>query len=139
MERDQKSMVTLTDTDQVNVELILSKDASADAGKFTITDDKEAGAYELKVDDRVVAGLLYQETGTRVTLLASAVFPEFRGKGIAGELLSRVLVMLRSEGRTATLTCPFATAFLHSHPEYADVVDPIFPGNAHSSRHGRIR
>ena len=137
MESNQESLVTLTGTDQVIRELAYSTTGVTEAEKVTITDNKEAGAYELWVDGKTAAGLLYNETGTRVTILATAVFPKFRGKGIAGKLLGGVLDLLRAEGRTVTLTCPFATAFVHSHPQYADVVDPTFPGNARSV-HGRI-
>ena len=137
MESSQESMVTLTETDQVIRELEYSTTGVTEAEKVTITDNKEAGVYELWVDGQTAAGLLYNEAGTRVTILATAVFPKFRGKGIAGNLLGGVLDLLRAEGRTATLTCPFATAFVHSHPQYADVVDPTFPGNARSG-HGRI-
>jgi len=97
---------------------------------MAIFDNKDARTYELAVDGQTAAGLLYSETGTRVTILATSVFPEFRGMGIASELLGGVLDLLRAEGRTATLTCPFATAFVEAHPEYADVVDPTFPGTA---------
>ena len=137
MESNQESMVTLTGSDQVVRELAHPATGAIEAEKVTITDNKEAGAYELWVDGQTAAGLLYNEAGTRVTILATAVFPKFRGKGIAGNLLGGVLDLLRAEGRTATLTCPFATAFVHSHPQYADVVDPTFPGNARSG-HGRI-
>lgn len=137
MESNQESLVTLTGTDQVIRELAYSTTGVTEAEKVTITDNKEAGVYELWVDGQTAAGLLYNEAGTRVTILATAVFPKFRGKGIAGNLLGGVLDLLRAEGRTATLTCPFATAFVHSHPQYADVVDPTFPGNARSG-HGRI-
>ena len=137
MESNQESLVTLTGTDQVIRELAYSTTGVTEAEKVTITDNKEAGVYELWVDGQTAAGLLYNEAGTRVTFLATAVFPKFRGKGIAGNLLGGVLDLLRAEGRTATLTCPFATAFVHSHPQYADVVDPTFPGNARSG-HGRI-
>ncbi|MBP8882220.1 MAG: N-acetyltransferase [Rhodococcus sp. (in: high G+C Gram-positive bacteria)] len=130
-------MVTLTGSDQVVRELAHPATGAIEAEKVTITDNKEAGVYELWVDGQTAAGLLYNEAGTRVTILATAVFPKFRGKGIAGNLLGGVLDLLRAEGRTATLTCPFATAFVHSHPQYADVVDPTFPGNARSG-HGRI-
>ena len=130
-------MVTLTGSDQVARELAHPATGAIEAEKVTITDNKEAGVYELWVDGQTAAGLLYNEAGTRVTILATAVFPKFRGKGIAGNLLGGVLDLLRAEGRTATLTCPFATAFVHSHPQYADVVDPTFPGNARSG-HGRI-
>ena len=137
MESDHESMVTLTGSDQVVRELAHPATGAIEAEKVTITDNKEAGVYELWVDGQTAAGLLYNEAGTRVTILATAVFPKFRGKGIAGNLLGGVLDLLRAEGRTATLTCPFATAFVHSHPQYADVVDPTFPGNARSG-HGRI-
>ena len=132
MEHSQESMVTLIGSDHVVGELATSAIGGADVEKVVITNNKEAGAYELRVDGETAAGLLYKETGTRVTLLATSVFPEFRGKGIAGKLLGEVLVMVRAEGRTVTLTCPFAAAFVHSHREYADVVDPTFPGNAYS-------
>lgn len=137
MESNQESMVTLTGSDQVVRELAHPATGAIEAEKVTITDNKEAGVYELWVDGQTAAGLLYNEAGTRVTILATAVFPKFRGKGIAGNLLGGVLDLRRAEGRTATLTCPFATAFVHSHPQYADVVDPTFPGNARSG-HGRI-
>ena len=137
MESNQESMVTLTGSDQVVRELAHPATGAIEAEKVTITDNKEAGVYELWVDGQTAAGLLYNEAGTRVTILATAVFPKFRGKGIAGNLLGGDLDLLRAEGRTATLTCPFATAFVHSHPQYADVVDPTFPGNARSG-HGRI-
>ena len=137
MESNQESMVTLTGSDQVVRELAHPATGAIEAEKVTITDNKEAGVYELWVDGQTAAGLLYNEAGTRVTILATAVFPKFRGKGIAGNLLGGVLDLLRAEGRTATLTCPFATAFVHSHPQYADVVDPTFPGNARAG-HGRI-
>ena len=137
MESNQESMVTLTGSDQVVRELAHPATGAIEAEKVTITDNKEAGVYELWVDGQTAPGLLYNEAGTRVTILATAVFPKFRGKGIAGNLLGGVLDLLRAEGRTATLTCPFATAFVHSHPQYADVVDPTFPGNARSG-HGRI-
>ena len=127
MESNEESMVTLTGEGQVIGELATS---ATEVERVTISDNKEAGTYELGVDGQTAAGVLYTETGTRVTILATSVFPEFRGKGIAGQLLGGVLDMLRAEGRTVTLTCPFATAFVQSHPEYADVVDPTFPGTA---------
>ena len=136
MDHDPEVMVTLSATDHVLGELAPPGTAHILGEQNNITDDKVASVYELHVDDRTVAGLLYTKNGNRVTLLATSVFPEFRGKGLAGKLLGGVLDRLRAEGRTVTLTCPFATAFVHSHPEYADVVDPSFPGNAHSRRHG---
>lgn len=137
MDNSQEAMVTLRGTDQVLRELSTSGSADSLVDLTNITKNEDVSVYELHIEDHTVAGLLYTEAGNRVTLLATSVFPEFRGKGLAGKLLRGVLDMLRTEGRTVTLTCPFATAFVHSHPDYADVVDPSFPGNVHSRRHGR--
>jgi len=134
MERNDEGMITLTDTDQVTEELGNPTNSAAGVGRVVVTDDMVADAFELAVDGRTAAGLLYSTAGTRVTLLATSVFPQFRGQGLASKLIGDVLDTLRTQGRTATLTCPFTIAFVASHPEYADVVDPVHPGAAR--RHG---
>jgi predicted GNAT family acetyltransferase len=82
----------------------------------------------------IVAGVVYSKAGNRVTLLATSVFPAFRGKGIAARLLSGVLDKLRAQGETATITCPFAAEFVSTHPEYADVLDSAVPRNGTARR-----
>ncbi|WP_275444985.1 GNAT family N-acetyltransferase [Microbacterium aurum] len=84
---------------------------------------------------KLAAGLLYSRTGDRVLLLATSVFPEFRGKGVAARLLGGVLDSLRKDNMTATVSCPFAAAYIRAHPEYADIVDARFPGNPHGHHH----
>ena len=90
--------------------------------EFTITKKPDVGIYEAALDGVTVAGVVYSRVGKHVTLLATSVFPEFRGKGIAARLLSGVLDELRASGDRVTVSCPFATAFARSHPEYADVI-----------------
>jgi predicted GNAT family acetyltransferase len=58
------------------------------------------------------------------------VFPEFRGQGIATDLIRTVLDDVRAQGRTVTNYCPVVAAFIDDHPEYADLVDPEHPGVA---------
>lgn len=136
METDEDRMVVaLIGTDLVEGELAYTAPSAGDVEIITISDNKKAGIYELQVNGKTAAGLLYTEAGRRVTIRSTAVFRAFRGKGIAGKLLGGVLELLRADGRTATLTCPFANAFVRSHPEYADVVDSTFPGSAHGHTH----
>jgi len=103
--------------------------------KTSSSDNSELGVYEATIGGRTAAGLVYNQVGSRVTLLATSVLPEFRGKGLAARLTGAVLDELRMQGETATITCPFAAAFANAHPEYADVLDPAFPG-AHTAGHG---
>lgn len=117
MTHDSATMVTLTDVAQDRAE-------GADVGDLKISDDPDQGIYEAKIGDETVAGLLYTRSGDHLTLLATSVYPQHRGKGIAGRLLGSVLEDLKSKNETATVSCPFATTYIQSHPEYRDVIAP---------------
>lgn len=96
--------------------------------RLVVSNDQNAGIYEATLDGAPAAGVVYTRTGRRVTLLATSVFPQFRGRGIAAALLTRVLDGIREHGDTITVTCPFTAKFLDLHPKYADLVDPALPG-----------
>lgn len=97
-----------------------------------LVDDPQAGIYLAVVDGTEVAGVTYNLIGDdRIVLLAVSVFPEFRGRGIAMELVRRVLDEARVQGRTVTNYCPVVLAFIERHPEYADLIDPEHPGVVH--------
>ena len=122
------NMVTLTSAEQDSGGSNPSETTAPDEEDLVITDNSELGVYEVTIGRRTAAGLVYNKVGNRVTLLATSVLPEFRGKGLAARLTGAVLDELRTQGKTATITCPFAAAFVNAHPEYADVLDPAFPG-----------
>ncbi|SNT63604.1 hypothetical protein SAMN05421812_115158 [Asanoa hainanensis] len=98
---------------------------------FEVVKDEEAGAYSAVTAGREVAGLAYDVAGgDRLVLRATSVFPEFRGRGIATELIRRVLQDVRTEGKTVTIMCPIVRAFIEHNAGYADLVDPAHPGVA---------
>lgn len=54
----------------------MSGTADSLAKVTNIANNESASVYELRIEDRTVAGLLYAETGNRVTLLATSIpFP----------------------------------------------------------------
>lgn len=61
------------------------------AEDFVITNNSASGIYEAAIAGRTAAGLVYSQVGSRVILSATSVFPEFRGKGVAGRLIGGVL------------------------------------------------
>jgi predicted GNAT family acetyltransferase len=69
--------------------------------------------------------------------MATSVVPEFRGRGLPARVIGGVLDELRRQGRTTTITCPFATSFVKFHPEYADVLNPAIPVSQASACPGR--
>jgi predicted GNAT family acetyltransferase len=103
----------------------------APALDFTVVNDEKTGAYWAMVGDRQIAGLPYEVAGDdRVVLLATSVFPEFRKQGVATELTRRVLDDVRAQGKTVTVMCPVVHAFIEHNAEYADLIDPKYPGVA---------
>ncbi|WP_022887392.1 GNAT family N-acetyltransferase [Glaciibacter superstes] len=134
MAGNAEGMVTLTGTEQDGADMDLSVATTPDAEDLIIIEDSDVGIYEATLGGVTVAGVVYSKTGSRVTLLATSVFPEFRGRGIAARLLGGVLDKLRAQGETVTVTCPFAAEFVSAHPEYADVRDSAIPGNSTARR-----
>jgi predicted GNAT family acetyltransferase len=92
---------------------------------FQLVNDERAGIYEAVVGETAVAGMTYDLVGEdRVVLLATSVFPEFRRRGLATELIRRVLDDVRTRGKKIHATCPIVRTFIERNREYADLVDP---------------
>jgi predicted GNAT family acetyltransferase len=119
---------TLSQDQAVLIDEVLG-DPHAPALDFAVVNDDKAGAYWAIVSDRQIAGLPYEVAGdNRLVLLATSVFPEFRKQGIATELIRRVLDDVRARGKTVTIMCPIVRTFIEHNPEYADLIDPEYPG-----------
>ncbi|MBP2708335.1 N-acetyltransferase [Microbispora sp. RL4-1S] len=110
-------------------------DPHAPAFDFHVVDDEKAGIYEAIAGDRAIGGLPYDVAGEdRLVLLATSVFPEFRKRGVATELIRRALDDVRTQGKTVTVMCPIVRTFIERNPEYADLIDPKHPGVAKGAR-----
>lgn len=107
-----------------------AEDASTDqATELRVVKDEQAGLYEATLGDREVGGVTYNLDGDeRIVLLAVSVFPQFRGQGVATELIRRVLDDVRAEGKTVTNYCPVVATFVEDYPDYADLIDREHPG-----------
>jgi predicted GNAT family acetyltransferase len=100
--------------------------AAANPGvdELTIIENSSLGIYEGMLAGEIAAGVIYSKTVNNVALLATSVFPAFRGLGIPARLLTGILERLRPQGVTVTMICPFAAEFANAHPEYADFLQP---------------
>jgi predicted GNAT family acetyltransferase len=116
-------------------------DAAADGagprkGGLRVVDDMEAGIYDAIVDDVEAGGVTYNTVGDdRVVVLAVSVYPEFRGQGIATDLIRYVLDDIRAQGKTVTNYCPVVNTFIDRNPEYADLIDEEHPGTLGPREH----
>jgi hypothetical protein len=80
MAADAQDMITLTSTEDDSGGPNRSGATTSDTEDIVITDNPEAGVYEATVGGRTAAGLVYNQVGHRVVLMAASVLPEFRGR-----------------------------------------------------------
>jgi predicted GNAT family acetyltransferase len=56
-----------------------------------------------------------------ITLLATTVVPEFRGRGLASDLIADALDDVRTRGKRVTVYCPVVNAFMTNNQQYSDL------------------
>jgi predicted GNAT family acetyltransferase len=69
-----------------------------------------------------MASLRYDEVDGRIVVLTTTVLPEFRGRGIAADLIADALDELRERGLRITVRCPVVAAFMAGNPQYSDLL-----------------
>ncbi|MFJ2743333.1 GNAT family N-acetyltransferase [Streptomyces sp. NPDC087440] len=89
-----------------------------------VVDAREAGRYEARVDGaEKIAGIAqYIRTPELIAFVHTEVEPAHEGQGVGGTLVRVSLDAARAEGLRVLAVCPFYTAWLQRHPEYADLL-----------------
>lgn len=90
-------------------------------GKKRETEEVQSGQFELEQDGHI-ATLDYMLDDKALTLLETTVPEALRGTGIAKALAMTALDWARERGLKVDVICPFVSAYIHEHPEYADLV-----------------
>ena len=84
----------------------------------------EEHVYAATIDGRQIASFRYDLVDGRIIVLTTTVAPEFRGRGIAADLIADALDDIRERGLHVTVRCPVVAAFIVQNPEYADLIAP---------------
>jgi predicted GNAT family acetyltransferase len=86
----------------------------------TVTENAAAHRYEAVTASGEVAGLVeyVDHRGTRL-LFHTEVDDAFEGRGVGSALARQVLDQALATGLDLRVTCPFLTAWIERHPEYA--------------------
>ena len=92
-----------------------------------IRDNAELNRYELPVDGEV-AVVTYNLSPPNLMITETLVPERLEGQGIASRLAKHVLADARARDLLILPVCPFFSAHLQKHPEYADVVHPTYRG-----------
>jgi hypothetical protein len=86
-----------------------------------ITDNRDAGRYELAIGDQVVFAV-YRRNGSNLAIRHVEAPPNLRGTGAAGRLMEAIMQRAQAENLTVTPLCSYAAAWLRRHPAYRDLV-----------------
>ena len=100
-------------------------EATVDEVTLPIELDLAGGRVELRAGGEL-AFMDIRRHGSVLTLIHTESPPAFRGKHVAEGIVRAVLDWARAQSMTIEPFCPFVSAFLQRHPEYADLVDPAF-------------
>jgi predicted GNAT family acetyltransferase len=87
----------------------------------TVVHDPAAGQFEIRTDAGV-AVLTYEQRGDTLDLLHTRVPGELAGHGYGTALAKAGLDYARAKGLKVVPTCPFVSAYLRRHKEYADLL-----------------
>ncbi len=79
--------------------------------------------YEIVVDGAVAGFAEYQMTEDRMVFTHTEIEDGHEGEGFGSLLVKGALDDVRSAGRQIVPVCPFVTAYIDRHQEYADLVD----------------
>jgi uncharacterized protein len=98
------------------------RDPAEGEASLVIEDRPDERRYVAHLGDELAGWVDYGRIGTRLVALHTEVPPRFGGRGIAKQLVRRVLDDARAAGATVTPRCPFFAAHFQRHPEDADIL-----------------
>jgi uncharacterized protein len=100
-------------------------ETSPEADIVHVVDNSAELRYEARLADRVVGIAEYELPGPGgpITFVHTEVLPDVEGMGIGSRLARGALDDVRRRGLRMVLECPFITAYVRRHPEYADLID----------------
>ncbi len=87
-----------------------------------VQDNPRELRYELLVSGDLAGEIRYRRQPGSVVLVHTEIDPSLEGQGLGAVLVQAALEDIRSRGERVVPHCPFVTAYIRRHPEYADLV-----------------
>lgn len=95
----------------------------AETAELSVRDNPAKRRYELRLGDTIVGEIRYRMKPGVAMLLHTEVAPSSGGQGHGSRLVAGALDDIRARGLRVVPFCPFVSAYIRRHPEYAELVD----------------
>jgi predicted GNAT family acetyltransferase len=87
-----------------------------------VTNNPEAGRYEIRIDGRLAGFAAYVVEADKIVFTHTEIDDAFEGQGLGSRLAKAALDDVRAHHEAAAPQCPFISGYIKRHPEYADLV-----------------
>ena len=95
---------------------------ASDTAQVAVVDEPSRRRYEARIGQEVAGFVEYHRQPGLITVLHTEVEPAFEGRGVGAALVRGMLDDIRRQQARVLAVCPFVSAYLQRHPEYADLV-----------------
>ena len=95
---------------------------SEHGGGTRVVHDEGRARYEIYDGDDLAGVATYHPRGDAVVLDHTVIERARRNQGLGAVLVRGALDDVRERGLRVVPTCSFVAAFIHTHPEYADLL-----------------
>lgn len=87
-----------------------------------VVENSHLDRFELLRNGEVVSFATYTQNEQSIIVPHVETKPEYRGHGLAAELMDGLLAILRKDGRTITPLCPFAADHIRDNQQHHDLL-----------------
>lgn len=99
--------------------------ADSEGHVLSVIHRPERNRYELHDNDNTIGYSIYgRRPNHQIVFTHTEVDAAYAGQGLGAQLTRFALDDVRASGGRIVPLCPYVTAYLRKHPEYADIVDP---------------
>ncbi len=89
--------------------------------ELKVEDNKSKNRFEAHIDGQM-AIIAYEKDGNTMKLIHTEVPESLEGKGIASQMLKKVLTTIANSGNTVNPVCPFVKSYIERHPEWKSIL-----------------
>lgn len=93
--------------------------------RVEVRDNPERSRYEARLGDAVAGFAAYRLRGEPTDIVVfthTEVDPAYEGQGVGSALARAALEDVRARRLGVVAMCPFISAYIRRHPEYADLL-----------------